>query len=131
MARRKRHSFLPAPRTRTRIVRVAQRGASAAAKAASNEKHTIAAVLGAAVLGHATKNKWKVPQVESLGPAATWGFAAWALGRYTKNRTAQHVATGLLSVAAYEWAMKPSTDGTDGDDMSGSIDGDQFTDGEE
>ena len=42
--------------------------------------------------------------VGALGVAGTYGLAAWALGRYSRNRTMQHVATGLLAVAAAEFA---------------------------
>jgi hypothetical protein len=41
--------------------------------------------------------------------------------RFTKSRMLDHAATGVLSVAAYEWAKTPSRDGanasTQGDDL--------------
>lgn len=72
--------------------------------AAKSEKHTLTAVGAAAVLGYLEKTGVQIPSVGPLGPAATAGLAAWLYGRYSKNQTAQHVATGLLCVAINRWA---------------------------
>jgi len=79
-----------------------------------DEKHTLAAVGAAAVLGLMQGQGMSLPHFTAVGVPATYGVAAWALGRYSKNRTVQHVATGLLAVAAYDlartsWAGPGST----------------------
>jgi hypothetical protein len=70
--------------------------------AALSEKHTLTAIGAALALGLAKKQGFKLPSLPLMGPAATYGLAAWALSKYTKNNVAAHAATGLLSVAAYE-----------------------------
>lgn len=89
---------------RTRLVKMGRTGLSAAARQAREEKHTIAAVGAAAVLGFAKREGVALPKVEALGTAGTYGVLAWLAGKYTKNNTLQHIATGLLSVAAVEMA---------------------------
>lgn len=115
--------------TNVKIVRVPQfggarragalmrRGASAAARAAMTERHTVAAVGAAAVLGIARRQGVQLPSIPALGVAGTYGVAAWALGRMTRSRVAEHVATGLLSVAAYELASGSSVSGDDAGDI--------------
>ena len=83
---------------------IVRRGASAAARAAMQEKHTLTAVAAAALLGYARRMGYTPPTLGPLSPEATAGLAAWAIGRFTKNRTAEHVATGLLAVAAHDMA---------------------------
>jgi hypothetical protein len=76
----------------------------------SNERHTMLAVVAAAALGYAeapdpddaTKKRFDLPKVEALGTPGTYGLAAWAAGKFTKNKDLQHLATGLLSAAAYD-----------------------------
>jgi hypothetical protein len=104
---------------RTRLVKVGRSGVSAAARAAREEKHTIAAVGAAAVLGFMKRENVALPKVEALGTAGTYGVAAWLLGRYTKSIVLQHVATGLLSVAAVELSSGISVSG---DEDTGSVD---------
>ena len=89
---------------RRALARGARRAGTAAAQAAISEKHTLAAVGAAAAYGFARSRGVALPFVGALGMAGTYGLAAWALGRYTRSRTMQHVATGLLSVAAAEFA---------------------------
>jgi hypothetical protein len=92
-------------RTRTRVVRVAaRRGTSAAARAARDRKHTITAIVASAALGYARKTGVKLPTIGGLSPEVTVGLGAAALAMATKNKTIDHVATGLLAVAAYEMA---------------------------
>lgn len=92
---------------RRALARGARRAGTAAAQAAVSERHTLAAVGAAAAYGFARSRGVALPFVGALGMAGTYGLAAWALGRYTKSRTMQHVATGLLSVAAAEFASTP------------------------
>jgi len=87
---------------------IARKAASVGAKAAIDEKHTIAAVLSAAALGYAEQTGVDIPSIAGLGQAGTAGLAAFILAKMTKSRTARHVATGLLSVAAYELAKTGS-----------------------
>ncbi|MFZ4751097.1 MAG: hypothetical protein ACOYMM_11415 [Phycisphaerales bacterium] len=89
---------------RRALARGARAAGTAAAKAAASEKHTLAAVGAAAVYGYMRGRGVALPYVAALGQAGTYGLVTWALGRYTKSRTMQHVATGLLSVAAAEFA---------------------------
>lgn len=90
-----------APR-RTRGRRTAGRVGSAIAKAAWDEKHTIAALLAAGVAGAARRYDWQVPTLGDLPAPLVWGLGFWAFGRFQRNQMAQHVATGLLSVGLYE-----------------------------
>lgn len=92
--------------TRTVAVRAApivRRVGGVAARAAMDEKHTLAAVGGAALLGYLDKNGHldNVSLVDGVDPKVQVGLLAWAAGRFTKNRMVQHVATGALSVAVY------------------------------
>jgi len=84
-------------------------------QAALSEKHTLTAIGAALALGLAKKQGFKLPSLPLMGPAATYGLAAWALSKYTKNNVAAHAATGLLSVAAYEMV---SGGGMAGDDSA-------------
>jgi hypothetical protein len=79
-----------------------KRAASAAVKAALTERHTLIAVGAAGALGVAERMQVPLPHLSFLGKAGTYGVAAWIAGKATGNPTAQHVATGLLSVALYE-----------------------------
>lgn len=81
---------------------VVRRGASVAARAAVDEKHTVAAVVAALALGYAENAGIDIPSIPGLGDAGTLGVGAFLLAKFTKSRTARHVATGLLSVAAYQ-----------------------------
>lgn len=92
-----------------------RRGASAAGAKAREEKHLLTAVVSAAALGYAQKTGVALPSIAALGTAGTYGLAAFALSRtFMKSRTLSHVATGLLSVAAFEFAKEGTT--TAGDD---------------
>ena len=89
---------------------------SAAKQAAMAEKHTLTALGAAVALGLAERQGLKLPSLPMVGPAATYGLAAWALAKYTGNKVASHAATGLLSVAAYDLAR--------GANQAGSVSGD-------
>ncbi len=90
---------------------IVKRGATAAAKHAIEEKHTIAAIVAAAALGYAEHSGIAIPNLPLLGKAGTLGVAAFALAKATNNRTARHVATGLLAVAAYELGKQGRIEG--------------------
>jgi hypothetical protein len=92
---------------------IARRGASVGARMAMAEKHTAAAVGAAAVLGFAARSGVQLPKIDAIGTAGTYGLVAWAIGRWTRSNVAQHVATGLLSVAAYQLASGGSVSGDD------------------
>jgi hypothetical protein len=121
MARRRRSSGgvkvvrVAAPRQSAPIIRVSAPGggrrwhrvrnhARGAGRAVASEKHTLAALAAAGAYGLIEKSGVAIPTIGPLGPAATVGMAAWLYGRFSKNQTAQHVATGLLCVAINRWA---------------------------
>lgn len=79
-----------------------RRASSAASKLAMSEQHTIAATASAAVFGFMKRQNVNLPHFDALGTPGTYGLVAWAIGRYTKSPMAQHIATGLLSVSAYQ-----------------------------
>ena len=81
------------------LARGARRVGTATAKAALSEKHTLTAIAAAAGYGFARSRGVALPYVTAIGQAGTYGLAAWMLGRFTRNQTAQHVATGLLAIA--------------------------------
>ena len=97
------------PRGRAALRRVG----SAARSVAMSERHTAAAVAAAGVLGFAARSGVSLPKIDAIGTAGTYGIVAWMAGRYTRSQVLQHVATGLLSVAAYQLA---SGGGVSGDD---------------
>jgi hypothetical protein len=107
-------------RTRTKLVAVARRGGRAALSAARDEKHTITALAAAGALGLAKRYSVDLPKIGKLGTAGTYGVGAYLVGRFTKSKTWQHVATGLLSVALHE--MASGTSDMEGDEMSGDVD---------
>jgi hypothetical protein len=86
----------------SRASRVGARIGSAAARAAVAEKHTLAALLAAGIAGAARRYDWKLPTLGDLPPPLVWGLGSWAVGRFTNNKMASHIATGLLSVGLYE-----------------------------
>jgi hypothetical protein len=119
LARRGQFTSPVKTRYRTRLVKVGRSGLSAAARAAREEKHTMAAVGAAAVLGFMKREGVALPKVAALGTAGTYGAVAWIAGRYTKSIILQHIATGLLSVAAAEMASGISVSG---DEDTGAVD---------
>jgi len=72
------------------------------------ERHRLGALIGAAVLGMLDKSSTNLPALPFLGKAGTAGVAAWAAGKFLKNRWADDAATGMLSIAVYE-LMKDGT----------------------
>lgn len=106
----------PRPRTRTVIVQqgsaIARRVGSAAARAASEEKHTLVAGGVALAVGYADSRGMleSVPEiVPGTGAVGTLALVAWGIGKFTGSRIARHSATGLLSVALYRVGAGQST----------------------
>lgn len=93
--------------TRVVVARAApmvRRGASAAASAAREEKHTLTALAAAAALGYAEREDMlsNVSLIDGVDPKVQVALIAWGIGKWSKSKTAQHVATGLGSVAIYD-----------------------------
>jgi hypothetical protein len=101
------------PATRRRGAAIARRAGSATLKAAYAEKHTLAAVASAAVLGLAKKQGIALPKIDALGTPGTYGAALWIAGRFAKSEVLSHMATGLLSVAAYQLGAGETLSGFD------------------
>lgn len=122
-------SAKPIVKYKTRIIKEKAKSAGGRAKAIAKErtKHTIWAVASAGALGLAEAKKVKLPTVGGLDPAALYGLGAMGLHVATNNKAAGHIATGLLSVAAYKLAAKKgaSVGGDDFDDLSGDDDDDE------
>jgi hypothetical protein len=85
---------------------MARRAGSAVASAARDEQHTLYAIGAAGALGYAQREGMldSIPHIDALGVEGTLGGVAWAIGRYTKSKTASHIATGLLCVAINKMA---------------------------
>lgn len=98
----------PAPsRARVIVARaapIARRVGGAALQAARDERHTIAAVVSAGVLGYADREgmleSWSL--IDGIDPKVQLALAAFLVAKVTKSRTASHVATGIGSVAVYD-----------------------------
>lgn len=95
-----------------RIAHHARRAGGAAVGAAASEKHTLIALASAFAYGTVRKSGVKIPTIGPFGPASTVGLGLWALGRWGGNKTAAHAATGLLSIAAYQFASTGEVVGT-------------------
>ena len=90
-------SFSPA--TKAKVKGLAKRGGQAAAALARDEAHTLTAMAAGAALGYVESRAIVVPHIRALGVAGTYGGLAWGIARYSKNKMAAHVATGLLTCA--------------------------------
>jgi hypothetical protein len=77
----------------------------------STERHRMGAIAGGAVLGWIDKSGFAIPTLPFLGKAGTAGVAAWALGKYTNSPWADDMATGMLSIAAYELVKEGHIEG--------------------
>ena len=63
------------------------------------------AIIGGAVLGFIDKPGGPLaalPTLPFLGRAGTAGLVTWAFGKWGRSAMADHMATGMLSIAAYE-----------------------------
>jgi len=110
----------PAPITRRSARRYVGHAARRAGSAALSEKHTLVALGASAVLGYVEKHGIVLPRIPKFSTAATYGVGAWLYGRYGKNRTAQHVATGLLCCALRDLTAGRTTDAIVGDSVMGT-----------
>lgn len=91
--------------TAVRARRVARRVGGRIQSAALSEKHTMAALLAAGLLGLAERSGVKLPTpISQLSVPATYGLAMWGLGKYSRNQQWQHAATGLLAIAVRDLA---------------------------
>ena len=89
-----------------------------AVKAASEEKHTITALIAAGGFGLAERYAPETMQKLSIGPLnpeGTIGVGLWAANRFglMRSKTMEHAATGLLSVQVYKWASGAEVSGGD------------------
>jgi len=98
----------PAPsRARVIVARaapIARRVGGAALAAARDEKHTIAALVSAGVLGYMDRedmlSSWSL--IDGIDPKVQLALGLYLGARFTKSRTLSHVATGVGSVAIYD-----------------------------
>jgi hypothetical protein len=97
----------PIVRTRTRrVVEKVRVGARSAAKAAAEEKHTIAAAVTGGLLGYAKRQNIAIPRLGPLSTNATAALALFIAGRVTKSRMIRHAATGAIAITMYEFASE-------------------------
>jgi hypothetical protein len=89
---------------RTRTVEIAKKAGRRARKIAGEEVHTLSAVGASMLLGALESRKVALPEIPFLGVAGTWGAILWFIGRQMKNKTIQHLGTGLLSIQGYKLA---------------------------
>ena len=104
---------------------LARRGGSAAAALARDEAHTLTAMAAGAALGYVESRAIVVPHIRALGIAGTYGGLAWGIARYSKNKMAAHVATGLLTCAIRD-AVASSAPGAPGTTTTTTGDGGMF-----
>src|SRR5262245_12534880 len=104
-----------ATRTRTRLVRVGSRFGRAAARKAIDRKHKFAAVGTGFVVGYMSKEGTldKLPHIDKLGVLGTYGLGLAFAGDFFKSPTLDHISTGLLSIAAYQWGRGEDVSGAD------------------
>lgn len=81
-----------------------------AIEAAEKEKHTLTAIAAAGIMGWARSSDAgrdlieRLPALGPLGVEGTLALGFWVFGRWGRSRIAEHVATGLGSVAIYRLA---------------------------
>lgn len=98
----------PAPsRTRVIVARaapIARRVGGAALQAAKDERHTLAALASAGVLGYADREGMleRFSLIDGVDPKVQLALGVYLAARFTKSRTLSHVATGVGSVALYD-----------------------------
>jgi hypothetical protein len=79
-------------------------------------------VASAAVAGFVQRQGTQLPHIRALGIPGTYGLAALVVAQATRAPMAQHVATGLLAAAAYEWARGGASASVSGvDEVSGEL----------
>lgn len=92
------------PRTKV-VYRRKPRAYQRARRAALQLPPTATAVIGAAILAHVQSKEIVTWQLGNMGVPASLGLVAWLAGKYTGIPALKHAATGMLSVAAYQWAQ--------------------------
>jgi hypothetical protein len=106
----------------SRARRAVRIGASAAARVARDQRHTMVGVAAAAAAGFLQRSGTQLPHIRALGVAGTYGLGALILAQATRTPMAQHVATGLLAAAAYDWARGSGSTSVSGvDEVSGEL----------
>ncbi len=78
--------------------------ARAAARAASEEKHTLTALAAAGALGYAEREGMldNISIIDNVDPKVQVAVGAWLIAKFSKSKTFSHVATGLACVALYD-----------------------------
>lgn len=97
-----------------RAGRGARRAGSALARGASEERHRIAAIVAAGLLGLAKRSGISLPSIGPLGTSGTAALLAYGAHKMTGSRMASHAATGLACVAAYSLAREGTVAGGTG-----------------
>lgn len=92
----------------------ARRAGRAVARGASEEKHRIAAIVAAGLLGLAKRSGIALPAIGPLGASGTAALLAYGAHKMTGSRMASHAATGLACVAAYSLAREGTVAGGTG-----------------
>lgn len=105
-----------APGRARRYARHVGRAARHVGMRALEEKHTVAAVGAGLALGFVEREKIALPAIPKLGMSGTYGIGLWLAGKYMRSRTMSHMATGLLSIAAYQLGKTG--------EIAGEVDGD-------
>ena len=121
-------AIVAAPARRRRragqAVQVVRRGTSAAARMAADQRHLLLASAGAFALGYAKRNGIKLPKLGSLTTEQSAALLALGVAAFTKNKTARHIATGAVAVAAYQFGAEgtnPLTVRVEGEDSDDDI----------
>jgi hypothetical protein len=79
-------------------------------------------VAAAAAAGFLQRSGTTLPHIRALGVPGTYGLGALILAQATRAPMAQHVATGLLAAAAYDWARGSGSTSVSGvDEVSGEL----------
>lgn len=107
---------------RSKAKGLARRGFTAAARRAAAQRHRFVAIVAAAALGFAKRQNVKLPTPAGMSPALAYGVGAALLSGFVKSPTLDHAATGLLAVAAHEFASgESSVSGDEDDEVSGEV----------
>lgn len=99
----------PAPLARYRkagkaVRRVGGRARKGLSNLFQSSTPQLTALAGAAILGIAQKNGWKIPKlIDSMSTPANAGLLAFAAGKAFKSPMLDHMATGALSVAIWAY----------------------------
>lgn len=91
-----------------------KRGMTAAAKAAYDQKHTVTALAAAGAAGYldGQGSLASIPDPMGIGAMGMLAIGAFAGAKLMKNKTLDHVATGLGSIAVFQLAKGAAGGGT-------------------